>query len=127
MAEIQTYKASGSIGLIKTTSVKSERFSVREFVVDLPGDMGQQRVTFQMVNQKCDLLDAFEVGDQVNVEFKLGGREWQGDDGKTRFFNSLNVMSMQRSTSAPTSSEIQEPGISPATGSSTSSGDDVPF
>ena len=124
MDKVQTYEAIGSIGLIKATDVKSERFSVREFVVDLPGDMGEQRVTFQVINQKCDLLDAFEVGDQVTVEFKLGGREWQGNDGNTRFFNSLVVHSMQRrsASAGPTSPEILQPA--PA---STSAGDEVPF
>ncbi len=128
MDKIESFQASGSIMLIKPTDVKSERFSVREFVVDMPGDMGIQHVMFQMINQRCELLDAFEVGDEVSLDFKLQGREFTGRDGNVRYYNSLNVQSMQRRSAAPT---LADPALSPAPTSSapapTSPEDDVPF
>ncbi len=39
---------------------------------------------------------AYEVGDEVRVEFSLRGREWKSPKGETRYFNSLEVWSIDR-------------------------------
>jgi hypothetical protein len=122
--EAVSYEATGEIMIINPTDVKSERFSVREFILDMPGDTQSQYVTFQLINHRCALLDAFVPGDEVSVKFKLSGRKWDGArDGNLRYFNSLNVDQIQRLSAAPTS-EVQAPAPAPA---STSPGDDVPF
>ena len=125
--EARFYEATGLITLINPTDVKSERFSVREFVLDVPGDTQAQFVTFQLINQRCVLMDAFAPGDEVSVLFKLSGRKWEGRDGNLRYFNSLNVDQIQRLSAAPTSEPTSEPVPPAPAPASTAPGDDVPF
>ena len=60
----------GKIIELKETQVISEKFSKREFVLD-DGKQYPQQVQFQASQERCDLLDAFNVGDMV-MSKKLG-------------------------------------------------------
>ena len=83
-----------AIIVIKETQVISEKFKKREFVleVDEKGD-GQwpQKVMFELVNEKCDFLDQYKIGDVVKVSFNLRGREWQSPQGEVKYFNTLQA------------------------------------
>jgi hypothetical protein len=80
------------------TKQVSERFQKREFVVEL-GDNPKypQFVLFQLTGDRCGQLDAFEIGDPVRVEFSLRGREWRSAQGEVKYFNSLDVWSLEPS------------------------------
>jgi len=75
----------------------TERFRKREFVLELEAaSRYPQYVMFQLTGNRCDALDAFEAGQEVAVEFSLRGREWTSPKGEVRFFNSLEVWSIDR-------------------------------
>lgn len=75
----------------------TDRFRKREFVLELEGaSRYPQYVMFQLTGDRCDALDGFERGDEVGVEFSLRGREWTSPKGEVRFFNSLEVWSIDR-------------------------------
>ena len=118
----------GTIREIMETDVKSEKFSVRNLVVDIDGDMGVQHVQFQAINRSCGILDAFQVGDSITLQFKLQGREWTGQNGIPRIFNSLNIDSIQR-IGAPMSAppERSPTGYFPEDQVAPSVEDEVPF
>ena len=42
----------------------------------------------EFVQDKCDLLDKFEVGKNVKIGINLRGREWTNPQGETKYFNS---------------------------------------
>ena len=108
------YTLTGSVHHIGKTKVVSDKFSVREFVVETPGEY-PQLVCFQAANKKLDLVDDLEVGTGVTVHFNVRGREWKNPQtGELRYFNSLDCWRIQRHTSAPSSGP---PGAE----------DDVPF
>ena len=44
-----------------------------------------------MVQDRCELLDPFEVGQDVEVFFDLRGREWTNPQGEVKYFNSLQA------------------------------------
>ena len=77
----------GKITEINATQVVSDKFSKRTFVLETGGDFSD---TFQMEFQKdkCNLLDKFKVGDQVEVSYNLRGRSWTKGD-KTSYFVTL--------------------------------------
>ena len=81
----------------------TQRFRKREFVVEL-GDNPDypQFVIFQLTGDRCEHLDGFNVGDEVNVEFNLRGREWNSPKGETKFFNSLDVWKIEKAGGAAT-------------------------
>ena len=44
----------------------------------------------KFVQDKTNLLDNFNVGQNVKVGINLRGREWVSPQGETKYFNSLN-------------------------------------
>ena len=87
----------GEITLIKPERHISDKFSVREYVVRLDDDgKWPQFCQFQMTNQQCDELDKRTVGDMVQVNFYLRGREWTPKDGgETKYFTTLQTASIE--------------------------------
>lgn len=88
----------------------TEKFRKREFVItDDSNGMYPQHLIFQLVQDKCDLLDPFEVGEEVKVNFNLRGRKWENPkSGETRYFNSLEAWRLEK-TGAGTSPSEQAP------------------
>ena len=108
----------------------TQRFRKREFVLELDGaSRYPQYVLFQLTGDRCEALDGFDVGQEVAVEFSLRGREWTSPKGEVRFFNSLEVWSVDRvgeATAAAPSSQ----GSAPSVGNEPpppSDDDDIPF
>lgn len=75
----------------------TQRFRKREFVLELEAaSRYPQYVQFQLTGDRCEALDGFEAGHEVKVEFSLRGREWTSPKGEVRYFNSLEVWSVDR-------------------------------
>ena len=86
----------GKLHTIFDTKQVSERFSKREFVVELTDNPKYpQTVLFQLTGDRCAILDDFKVGDAVLVEFSLRGREWRSPAGEIKYFNSLDVWKVE--------------------------------
>ena len=85
------YKASGKIVKIFDTEQKSASFQAREFVIEVADGQYPQMVKFQLVQDKCTLVDEYAEGDVVTVEFDLRGREWNG-----KYFTNLQAWRMNR-------------------------------
>src|SRR5204862_7068247 len=85
-------EATGKLHTIFETKQVSERFSKREFVIELADNPKYpQTVLFQLTGDRCTQLDGMNVGDQVRIEFSLRGREWRSPSGEVKYFNSLDV------------------------------------
>jgi single-strand DNA-binding protein len=83
---------SGRLHAIFDTAQVSERFTKREFVLELTENPKYpQLVQFQLTGDRVGQLDQFKVGDEVTLEFSLRGREWKSPRGETKYFNSLDV------------------------------------
>lgn len=89
-------EATGKLHTIFETKQVSERFSKREFVVELADNPKYpQTVLFQLTGDRCAQLDGMAVGDQVRIEFSLRGREWRSPSGEVKYFNSLDVWKVE--------------------------------
>ena len=89
-------EATGKLHTIFETKQVSERFSKREFVVELADNPKYpQTVLFQLTGDRCSQLDGMAVGDQVRIEFSLRGREWRSPSGEVKYFNSLDVWTIE--------------------------------
>jgi hypothetical protein len=89
-------EAIGKLHTIFDTKQVSERFSKREFVVELADNPKYpQTVLFQLTGDRCAQLDGMNVGDQVRIEFSLRGREWRSPSGDVKYFNSLDVWKVE--------------------------------
>ncbi len=117
----------GKIHVTFEAAQVTERFRKREFVLELDAaSRYPQYVMFQLTGDRCDELDGYGAGDEIKVEFSLRGREWTSPKGEVRFFNSLEVWSIERvgevtSGGAPTSGRSGQEPPPP------SDDDDIPF
>lgn len=85
-------EATGKLHTIFETKHVSDRFTKREFVVEIADNPKYpQVVLFQLTGDRCAQLDGMNVGDQVSIEFSLRGREWRSPSGEVKYFNSLDV------------------------------------
>ena len=88
----------------------TQRFRKREFVLELDGGSRYpQYVMFQLTGDRCETLDGFAPGDEVRVEFSLRGREWTSPKGDVRYFNSLEVWSIDRLAGTDAHESVEPP------------------
>jgi len=89
-------EVTGKLHTIYETKQVSERFTKREFVVELADNPKYpQVVLFQLTGDRVTQLDDMKVGDQVRIEFSLRGREWKSPKGEVKYFNSLDVWKIE--------------------------------
>ncbi len=85
------FKLTGTIKVIGETTQVTEKFSKREFVI-VEQSKFPQDISFQLMQDKCSLLDGLHVGGQVEVFFNINGREWiNKTTGEVKYFNTLNA------------------------------------
>ena len=87
---------SGRLHAVFETKQVTGRFSKREFVLELT-DKSQypQFVLFQLTGDRVAAIDGFQPGDQLRVDFSLRGREWTSKQGEVKYFNSLDVWTVE--------------------------------
>jgi len=87
------------IGTLKVkfdTQRVSEKFQKREFVLTTEANTPYpQYVSFQITQDKCTLLDQFNEGDELRIQFNLRGREWNGPQG-IKYFNTLEAWRLEK-------------------------------
>jgi len=90
-------EATGKLHAIHEAQQVTERFRKREFVVELSDNPRYpQYVQFQLTGDRCESIDGLNVGDEVRIEFSLRGREWKSPQGQVKYFNSLDVWTIDR-------------------------------
>ena len=129
------YEAQGTIKLINDTQTFGSGFTKREFVITTGDSKWPQDIKFEIVKDKCTLLDQFAVGQAVNVSFDIRGNEYQG-----KYYVNLNCWKIQAgaggggggNNAAPTNTGNDIPDFSNDQGGGEPSmddlrGDDIPF
>lgn len=85
----------------------TEKFKKREFVVEYAENPEYpELLKFELVQDKCEVLDAYQVGDSITVAYNLRGRKYT-KDGNDMYFNSLQAWKLSKAGGepvAPTSS-----------------------
>jgi hypothetical protein len=80
----------GTIKVIRPTQQITDAFKKREFVIETAGEYPQP-ILLEMVQDKCDVLNKYAVGQQVTVAINLRGREWTNKEGEVKYFNSIQA------------------------------------
>ena len=82
----------GKIKKILETVEISERFRKREFIIEYSNNPEYpQSIQFEMIQDRCEFLDQFKEGQQVEIFFDLRGREWTSPQGEIKYFNTLQA------------------------------------
>ncbi len=94
-------EATGRLFKIFETKQVTEKFSKREFVLEIEDGKYPQQVLFQLTGDRCNNLDSYSEGQEVKVQFNLRGREWTSPKGEVRYFNSLDVWRLEATGAQP--------------------------
>ena len=98
----------GTIKVINDTMVVSEKFKKRDFVVTTE-EQYPQDILIQMTQDKCDVLNSYNVGDSVDVSINIRGREWTSPSGEVKYFNTIEGWRIEKLTApAPQAPTPQE-------------------
>ena len=65
-----------------------DNFKKREIVITT-NETYPQHLIIEFHQDKCDLLNNFKVGDDVEIGLNLRGREWKNPEGEFKYFNSI--------------------------------------
>lgn len=81
----------------------SDRFKKREFVLELVEEVNGNPYTnyakMQLVQNKCDILDRFNVGDVLRVNFNIKGNRYE-KEGRTSYFSNLDAWRLEKADAA---------------------------
>ncbi len=106
----------------------SDSFQKREFVVESSkehnGRVFSDQIKFQLVQDKCSLLDNINVNDDVKVLFNIRGKRYE-KDGKVNYFNNLDAWKIESNSSQEFEDFNQEMQQPPEMGQEVQ--DDLPF
>jgi hypothetical protein len=125
-------EVTGKIKMIdQTKEVGSGGFKKRDIVVTTD-EQYPQHILVQFVQDKCDLLNGFQVGEAVKIDINLRGREWSNPQGETVYFNTIQGWRIGKLQAENTSAAQMPPmptaqAFAPATNLNEEEADDLPF
>ena len=64
-------------------------------VVEVPLGKYSKKMAFQVMTQNIDAVQAFNVGDKVEVAWDLSSREWTNKDGVRSWFTQADLHSIK--------------------------------
>ncbi len=74
-------KVQGTVHLIEPTKTYGQKgFRKRLVVLEQANDRFTNYVPVEFVQDRCDAADDLNVGDEVEISFRLSGRKWQRDE-----------------------------------------------
>lgn len=109
-------------------------FRKREIVVQTD-EQYPQPILIEFIQDKCDILNNYALGNNVTVGINLRGREWTNSEGQTRYFNSIQGWKIskneqeiaQQSAEEINNMSVNNPQFEPAPALNEEDNDDLPF
>lgn len=107
--------ATGQILKIGQVKQVSDKFRTRELIIKTDTESQYpQTVAFQLTQDRVDKIDGYQAGDMVTVNFNLRGREWTSPQGEVKYFNTLEVWRVERTSGEqaqqPVTTQPTQPG-----------------
>jgi hypothetical protein len=113
----------------ETKTYGTNGFRKREVVVTTE-EQYPQHILVEFIQDKCELLNAYQVGQSVKIGINLRGREWVNPQGETKYFNSVQGWRIEEAEAAAPSEMTPMPPASAfkaAEGDANEVEDDLPF
>ncbi len=114
----------------ETKTYGNNGFRKREVVVTTE-EQYPQPIMVEFVQDKCELLNNFSVGQKVKISINLRGREWTSPQGEVKYFNSLQgwrIENLQSENAAPDMPPVPPAdAFEPADNLNEEDHDDLPF
>jgi hypothetical protein len=94
-----SFEINGKLYEKNDTVAVTEKFRKREFVIEKTESSNSGEFTelikFQLTQDRCDLLDRYNVNDEVKISFNIKGRKWE-KDGKISYFTNLEAWRIEK-------------------------------
>lgn len=73
-----SYTAKGVLHVKYEPEQKSEKFTSRDFILKIEGNKPEypEYIKFQMIQDRCELIDNIDEGTEIEVSFDLKGKAW---------------------------------------------------
>lgn len=92
----------GKIKVLDETKVfGANGFKKREVVITTD-EQYPQHILIEFQQDKCDILNSYNIGDDVKVSINLRGREWINPQGEAKYFNSIHGWRIEKLSSTST-------------------------
>ena len=85
-------------------------FEKRDLVI-ITEEQYPQTIIIQFTQQRCDLLNNLQVGQNVKVYINIRGREWTNPQGETKYFNTIEGWKIEviQTTNVAYQQPVQQP------------------
>ncbi len=128
-----SYELTGKLLEKFDTIQRTETFKVREFVVEKSDDINGKIITnyikFQCVQDRTNIVDRVNPGDEIKVYFNIKGSKWD-KDGRTSYFSNLDAWRIEQILNSGKEASSDDDHLEPLdtfTSSSQDTIDDLPF
>jgi len=121
----------GKVKMIgETQTFGNNGFRKREIVVTTE-EQYPQHIMVEFVQDKTDLLNNFQVGQNVKIGINLRGREWTNPQGEVKYFNSIQGWRIEALQSEAPSNQMPpmppSDAFEPVSNLNDDDPDDLPF
>ncbi|QQX77352.1 MULTISPECIES: DUF3127 domain-containing protein [Aequorivita] len=121
----------GKIKMIdETKTYGNNGFRKREMVITTE-EQYPQHIMIEFVQDKTDLLNNYNVGQDVKVSINVRGREWVNPQGETKYFNSIQGWRIENLSQASANGDMPPmppaEAFEPANDFNEEEHDDLPF
>jgi hypothetical protein len=93
------FEITGKVIDIAPVNQVSDKFKKREFVIEKKETGGStvfiDYVKFQLLQDRCDLINESYMHEEVKVTFNIKGNKWERD-GKINYFTNLDAWKIER-------------------------------
>tara|TARA_B100000575_G_C23131464_1_gene656396 strand:- start:2578 stop:2952 length:375 start_codon:yes stop_codon:yes gene_type:complete len=113
----------------ETKTYGNNGFRKREVVITTEEQYPQQ-ILIEFIQDKCELLNNYQVGQNVKIGINLRGREWTNPEGETKYFNSIQgwrIDELENDSSTEMPPMPTPTSFEPAEGDANEVDDDLPF
>jgi hypothetical protein len=97
------FEITGKVIDIAPVNQVSDKFKKREFVIEKKEAGGAavfiDYIKFQLIQDKCDLINESYLNEEVKIWFNLKGNKWERD-GKINYFTNLDAWKIEKTSSA---------------------------
>jgi hypothetical protein len=108
------FEITGKVIDISPVNQVSDKFKKREFVIEKKETGGTavfiDYVKFQLLQDKCDLINESFMNEEVKIWFNLKGNKWERD-GKINYFTNLDAWKVEKISAAVSQNVTTRPAL----------------
>jgi hypothetical protein len=103
------FEITGKVIEVLPVNQVSDKFRKREFVIEKKETGGSavfvDYIKFQLIQDKCDMINESFLNEDVRIWFNLKGNRWERD-GRVNYFTNLDAWKIERIAAAGAGQDV---------------------